>query len=744
MKQKGWLFLFIPLCLLFSIPLHGAEAENVSKKQPYRVPVVDAKIKVDGILEETAWQKALVLTLDYEVEPGENITPPVKTEVLLACDTKHLYVAFRAFDPNPSRLRAHFTDRDTIANDDYVGIVLDTFNDSRFSYGFCCNPYGIQFDYIASMGFQGNEWDGIWDSAGKIYEQGYQVEMAIPFSSLRFQHKKVDQVWGIDAVRSYPRNLRHLIGLFPRDRSNICYMCQAEKVTGFKNAKPGLNLEFDPTLSALLTQEREDFPQGKFVKRRSKLEPGLTARWSFTPNLTLTTALNPDFSHVEADAAQLDINTQFILFYPEKRPFFLEGLNIFSSRFYAVYTRSIVDPNWGIKLTGKEGRHAIGFFSVQDNVTNLVFPGSETSRTTSLDMHNIGTVLRYRYDVGRSSVLGLILTDREGEGYFNRVASIDGYVEFTRKDRIIFQYLCTQTRYPEHVAQQFNQPQGRFIGNAFDFLYRHDTEHFLIYAHYQNADPEFRTDLGFVDQTGIIIYDCGAGYTWRHNPGHWYTMIQIGSGYFHMLKSDKNLLQKVFSSWLTYSGPLQSLIDLRVTTGKRTYLGQEFDGRTLNVTARLRPSGSLLLGVSGAFGDQVDFLNAQAGKRASINPIIQFKMGAHLYLAFDHVFETLHVNAGRLYTANLSNLRLVYQFNRRTFLRTILQFANFNYNTQLYTLPMDPEFSHLFSQVLFSYKINPQTVLFLGYSDDYYGYSAVPLTQNNRTFFLKIGYALVL
>ena len=289
-----------------------------ASKEPHRVPRVTSKVRVDGVLDDEVWKKALKMEINYEVQPGENIKPPVRTEVLFAYSKTHLYVAFRAFDPNPSKIRATVSDRDRLGTDGFVAVILDPFNDSRRTYDFFCNPYGVQADMIESPDGGNIQWDAIWDSAGRITDWGYCVEMAIPFTSLRFPRSKEDQVWGVDAVRSYPRNVRHHIGLFPRDRNNNCYMCQAEKLIGFKGVSTPKNLEINPTLSSIYTQEREEFPDGKFAKKEGKVDPGFTARWSFTHNITLSATINPDFSNVEADVAQLDINKQFALFYPEK------------------------------------------------------------------------------------------------------------------------------------------------------------------------------------------------------------------------------------------------------------------------------------------------------------------------------------------------------------------------------------------------------------------------------------------
>jgi len=742
-KKVISLFLFIS-SVLFIIPGLETDLQGIPGISPTRIPKITGRVKIDGILNEKVWREALVIGLNYEVEPGENIKPPVKTEVLLAYDASRLYVAFRAYDHAPAQIRAHVTDRDNIWEDDYVGIILDTFNDSRCTYNFYCNPFGVQADQVIGA-IGDDEWDAIWNSAGRINRDGYSVEMAIPFSSLRFQKEKGEQIWRIDAERCYPRNLTHIMGIFPRDRDNNCYMCQAMQVIGFRGVRAGKNIELDPTFSTLVTYERESIPDGKFIKKTGKVEPGFTGRWRFTPNLTLSTAVNPDFSQVEADAAQLDINTQFALYFPERRPFFLEGASIFRfPTLITIYSRAVVYPNWGIKVTGKEGKHAIGFFSVQDSITNLLFPGTYRSRSTSVNMNNMSTVLRYLYDVGKSSNLGIVITDREGEDYFNRLLGVDGNLKITNKDLLTFQFIGSRTHYPEAVASEYNQPRGSFSGTAIDLFYQHKTEHIDFWGQYQKISPNFRSDLGLIRQAGFKAIDITGAYTWRHNPGHWYTILKIGSSYLHEIDQGGKLLLKAFQGRIKYNGPLQSCISFNVNIGKKSFMGVEFDDRYLDFDISLHPFGSLLMEFSGFFGDQVDIANGQAGRQLSFNPVIQYKIGRHLFVGVDHVFEKLNVNGGRLYTANLSNIRLIYQVSKRAFLRTILQYADFHYNPALYGFEIDPVFRHLFSQVLFSYKINPQTVLFLGYSDDYYGYDGISLKQNNRTLFLKIGYALVL
>ncbi|MCK4761231.1 MAG: carbohydrate binding family 9 domain-containing protein [Candidatus Aminicenantes bacterium] len=727
---------------VFILMTAAAFAAQETEKKPHRIPKVTSGIRLDGVLDEDVWKEALVLELKYEVIPGDSIPPPVRTQALLAYNKTHLLVAYRAYDPDPTAIRARITDRDNIQGDDFVAIVLDTFSDNQRRYIFFCNPLGVQKDLIESDSGGGAEWDAIWKSAGKITDWGYVVEKAIPFSSLRFQHKKGEQVWSFDLIRAYPRNVAHYIGFFPRDRNNNCYMCQAEKLVGFSGVVRSKNLELTPTLAAHLTQERENFPGGEFVEKDSKLEPGITANWSITPNLTLSGTVNPDFSNVEADIAQLDINKQFALFYPEKRPFFLEGGTLFNTRYQAVYTRALADPNGGIKLTGQEGVHGIGFFSVHDNLTNILIPSSQGSTWAFPDMSTLGTVLRYRRDIGKASNIGVLVTDREGEEYFNRVAGIDGNLRLSTKDRVLFQFLGSQTRYPGSIVTAYNQPDGNFWGSALDVLYTHVSRTFHWHVDYQHITQNFRADLGFMPQVDYRHLSLGLGHRWFRNPGHWFTQMNFSGTYQLEKNTGGNLLFEQFIIRFNYAGPLQSFLNMETYLGKKTYLGIEFDNNVILYNIGFQPSRSFVFAVFGKFGDQIDFTNVQPGKIFNLRPAMQVRFGSRFLFDFGHTYETLKVEGGRLYKANLTNLRLVYQFNKRFFLRTMFQYIDQRFNAALYPFALNPKYNHLFSQILFSYKINPRTVLFIGYSDDYFGFQGITLTQNNRTAFIKIGYAL--
>ncbi|MFC1650523.1 DUF5916 domain-containing protein [Candidatus Latescibacterota bacterium] len=722
---------------------------------PYRVPMINTPVKVDAVLDEPVWEEAVRIDANIEVRPGNNIPSPVKTEALLAYDMENIYVAIIAYDPDPSKIRATIKDRDQLNGDDWVLILFDTFNDQQRTYAFFCNPLGIQSDFIETPNESG-EFDTIWDSHGRITDEGYIVEMAIPFRSFPFQNTEGDQIWGFDVVRSYPRNVRHHIGAFPRDRNNNCYMCQAPKLIGFAGVKPGKNLEIDPTFSARLTQEREDETSGPFKEKDRMFDPGVTARWSVTPNMMLSGTLNPDFSQVEADAAQMDINTKFPLYYSEKRPFFVEGSEIFRSQFNLVHTRTLAEPDWGMKLTGKEGTHTIGFFSARDKVTPLVFPGAEGGDNTTLSMQSTGSVVRYKHDVGSSSYIGTTVSDREGDEYHNRVASVDSQLKFTSKDDLQIQLVGSNTAYSQDIADEFDQPDGDFGGAAYRLNYFHNTENYLFYGKYEAVESDFRTDMGFMTQAGYDYNEFGAQYRWRQGPGHWYTMISIMASHDMKRDSAGNILHKVYATRLNYNGPLQTYAELYSEFGKDRYEEEEYGANKVFLWSNITPTGSTNLGFSINGGDQIDFDNSRQGKQLTFTPRIEQKLGRHFTIVVDHRYQQMNVDSKRLYDANVSNVRFVYNFNRWAFLRLNLQNVDYARNLDTYLEEKREDFDantrKMFSQILFSYKINPQTVFFLGYSDNYCnrdytddrGRFDNSLIHTNRTIFTKIGYAFMM
>lgn len=744
------------LCAAASSAVVSADADPATTLPGERVhhgeiPRASGPIAIDGRLDETTWETALAIDLPYEISPGENIPPPVRTTCLLSYDDRQLYVAFRALDPEPSRIRAHVADRDSVFRNDYVGVVLDPFNDGRRGFNFMVNPLGVQMDSSASdvggaaaSGFgsaalapgEDSSWDALWTSAGRITGEGYVVEFAIPFTSLRFPRGNGIQTWGVVPYRAYPRDVMHRIRSVPRDRNRNCWFCQAGTVGGLSGMVPGRNIELTPTLTSARTDVRET-PDPTLQRGRREDDLGLSARWGVTPNLSLNAALNPDFSQVEADAARLSVNRRFALFFEEKRPFFLEAADVFATPIDAVYTRTVADPEWGAKLTGKEGRNALGVFVARDRVTNVLLPGPQGSDRLSLEEENTVGVARYRRDVGESSALGVLATVREGARYHNRVFGTDGFVRLGARDTVKWQALRSDTHDPDGARS--------FGGNALHAEYVRSSRDWSFWAEFEQHDRGFRADAGFVPRVDTRSADAGIERLLWGNAGHWFNTLRFQLWGQRTEDTDGRLLGKMVEGTVRYDGPLQSTLLLERSVGTTTFRGQPFDADSSRLFFNVRPTGDFTSSIEVEYYNEVDFASSRPGRVFSISPGITYNIGRHLYIQVDHGFERFRRDGATLYRANVSAVRCVYQFNVRLFLRAVLQReAVAPIDAPVFDGPgPGSSFRNLLGQYLLSYKVNPQTVFFLGYSEDRGGEGTADRILRDRTFFMKLGYAFV-
>jgi hypothetical protein len=728
------------------------DAAPVAAPRPtYRVERAAEPVKVDGMLDDGAWQRRATFELAYETFPGENVPPQVRTEGWIAYDTQNVYVAFRAHDPEPATIRARLTDRDRAFQDDFVGVVFDTFNDERRAFEFFVNPLGVQMDLMQAeiTGSEDDTWDTLWASAGRLTDEGFNVEMAIPFSSLRFPHSDGEQTWGLDALRIRPREQRRRIGLNPLPRGSNCYLCHESKLTGFAGVSPGRNLEFAPTLVADQASTRADFPNGSLENDDPEAEVGMTARWGITPNLTLNAAINPDFSQVEADAAQLQVNTQFALFFPEKRPFFLEGADLFQTRFETVYSRTIADPKWGLKLTGKEGKSAFGLILAQDRITNFLLPSSQGSDLASLDEENVSAMGRYRRDFLKASSYGFQVTGREGSDSDYASGTVGADVLFRWGDIHAFRIegFASQTEYPESIVADFGQPDGTIDDHALRVVYQRSGRIWFGYGLVLDVGKDFRADLGFIPQVDYRRYNGLLERNVYFDGKPWHR-VTLGTEIIEDREQDGDPLASSARFYGFVQGPREAWIRLRATAGDRTFAGRTFDEDSWDLFAESRLTKTIYAYVDSRFGGRVDFANARQGDETYLAPGIRLDVGRGLRLTLDHAYTRLSVEPddAELFTANVANFRASYQFNVRTFVRLITQVVDVERSASRYTVAVDPHTEDVFNQLLFSYKLNPQTVLFLGYSDNYSadGREVQDLTQENRTLFFKVGYAFVL
>jgi hypothetical protein len=748
-----------------------AFASSQALAAPTSIPRITQQPTIDGILDQDEWRSAVMYTLDYETDPAENVKPEVETKVYIAEDGETLYIAFEAFDPNHEEIRAYYRDRDRSYSDDFVGIVLDTFNDESRAYEFFANALGAQMDMIMNQNTgEDDSWDAIWDSAGQINQQGYVVEMAIPLNQLSFAQLD-KQTWGIDLVRFRPRSTRQRISVFAKDRDNNCYLCQTIKITGFENLTPSANLTVVPTLTAEKSENREyDRETGQLDDWKTSTndqEVGLDVKWGVTPNATLSATVNPDFSQVETDSTQFSVNQQFALFFEEKRPFFLESADYFNTQINTVYTRSIADPDAGLKYTGKHGNSTVGLMTGVDNVTNLILPSKDGSDRSSLKNQTTDAaeksnfaVARYSYDLGNASNVGVIATNRQGDQYNNSVFGVDAKYRLDNANRVSFQVLRSSTDYPEYVygfeEENDNSSQEpvalptAYSGNALNIGYNHDQRNWYAYSNYRYIDKGFRADLGFVGQVDFDKFVAGGGYTWFGEKGDFLNRIRVNGDWDITHDNQGQLLEKEAEMHINLNGPLQSYFHGGVVS-RDTVFRDKYHQETFYMNSfAMTPVDGFSFEIWRTAGDQIDYRHNQMGDVVDYGIWMKYNINKNLEFTLRNINANLDVPDGELYKLTAYDIKLTYQMDMKNRLRFTMQKGQTLKNVELYqryapegkTIGDIPERERAAMQLLYSHVINPQTVFYLGYSDDGYSDDKIKsIEKNNRQLFLKVSYA---
>jgi Domain of unknown function (DUF5916)/Carbohydrate family 9 binding domain-like len=509
----------------------------VNKKAPVRIPRSTAPPVIDGVLNDPIWQEAALFGDFIQTQPGDNVAPKHHTDFLMAYDSKNIYFAFRA-KQDRSTIRATVARRDNIWNDDYFILYMDTFNDKRQAYALGWNPLGIQADGTMTEG-RGEDYsvDIIMESKGVVTEDGFNIEVAIPFKSLRYEAGK-NKNWGLHVFRRVKYNNNELDSWMPNNRSINGSLIQSGHITGLEGVETTRQLEINPSLTVSQTGRRsrhtfDGNPNGRYVNEGVKADFGMTAKFSLSPTVTLDFAYNPDFAQVEADAPVSTANVRFPIFFAEKRPFFLERIDIFQSGMNVVNTRAIVDPDIALKLTGRRGKNTFGIMYASDNAPgNFSVDERESllicqrNRTISAFCPNerfvdenadIG-VIRVKRDVGRFHNLGFFATTYNFVDRHNHTAGFDGRFKLTPKVVAEFQILGTNSR-RNFYSPDLNQNRYR-TGNGFGyrgFIQRQDRNLYMeLAAGGRTAD--YRADVGFTSRTDTNSLSSFVRYETNRNP----------------------------------------------------------------------------------------------------------------------------------------------------------------------------------------------------------------------------------
>lgn len=762
----------IGLCLLLVIAsIAAAQEQEPQRNTQLTIPYLEGAATLDGVLDEPQWQQAATQSLLYVTEPYENTAAPVETEVFIYEDGTSLFIAFLAHDPNPEAIRAFYRDRDLIFGGDMVGVKLDTFNDSRLAYQFFVNPFGVQADVIENemTGRESEAWNAIWESAGQVTGQGYVVEMALPLRTMNFDEGLRTKVWGAEFLRFYPREDYMRISNIPRDRNNSCILCQLEEISGFENATQGNNLAVVPTVVAGKSRSRDVY-ETRDWNYDDNQEVGLDINWGITPEFTLQATLNPDFSQVEADVAQLSINNTFALFFDEQRPFFTENADYFPSNLNLIYTRNIGSPDFGAKVTGRVDDHSIGVFVADDVATTFLVPGNLGSSVAEIQESSNNAAIRYRYDFSSDLSIGVVSTLRKSDSYHNYVNGIDARYLITENDTLRAQFVVSETQYPEFLYRDFcsedcSVPQGfseealrtqrteAFTGQAFRINYRHEARDWFFRADHFSNGEDFRADLGFVSRVDRNTSVLGGGYYWW-NEDSWWNRIRINGDWDIAHNDDGELLEKELEAYVSIRGDYQSFAELGYLRRDRAGLridpsslaidgnSDRFVERQWRLFFETQPNEILYLNSFMSYGDQIDFANNRLGERIFFEGEVELNIGQHLYVGGYFLYNDFEADNQPLFTANLLDARFTYQFDARQFLRLIVSYSDIDRNPDNYIDTVDAESQDLGWQLLYSYKINPLTKFFIGFSDTSFNDdSLVRLTSEEQSVFMKFSYA---
>src|SRR6266849_3278564 len=499
------------------------------KAQPVRLPVFEKPPVIDGKLDDDVWKQAVVLKDFYQVQPGDNIAPSKPTEVMLGHDAKFLYIAFHCYD-EPDTVRANIAKRDNIFDDDYVGILFDTFNDQRKAYEFDFNPLGVQADGTWTDNNEDFNPDFVFESKGMVTTDGWTLEVAIPFKSLRYVAGK-DKLWGAHFFRRIKRFNNELDMWMPLNRDISSWLAQEGHLSGLEGISTERTLELIPSLTLSETGKRKGtltpaqlsaglLDPGRFVNEPITFDPGITGKFSITPNVTLDFAVNPDFAQVESDQLVVSANQRFPIFFPEKRPFFLEGIDIFNTQIAAVHTRSIVNPQFAVKLTGKIDRNTFGLLVASDKAPGNFTPEERlTADPRFIDKKASFGVLRLKHDIGKKdSFIGLLATYRRFVDQYNELGGFDSRLRINKQTTFSAQVLATHSRrnffYPD-LGQTLDRAQNGFIYAA---DYNMNGRHFGYDYSAVGRTRYYRADVGFNRRTNTNNHNLFVRYSSEPKP----------------------------------------------------------------------------------------------------------------------------------------------------------------------------------------------------------------------------------
>lgn len=727
-------------------------ADAGSSFRPLETPELNVRrapgpIEIDGELDDAGWADAARATGFSEEFPDSKAEPPVESEAWVTYDDEHLYVALVAYD-DPATIRRSVVDRDDMWSDDYFGILLDTYGDATWAYFLFANPYGVQGDSrFATAAGEDDDFDLVYETEARITDRGYQIEMAIPFESLRFPNRP-EQEWRATFWRTRPRDSRATYTWAAMDRDEECFLCQFGTLRGIRGVEPGGSFEVLPSLVAshASTLEDPEDPDLGLGEGDGDVDAALNLRYAHPSGITAEATVNPDFSQVESDVDQIDVNTTFALFFPEKRPFFIEGSDLYDTFFTVLYTRQINDPDGAVKSILRNGRTSVAYLGARDATTPILLPFQERSFVGSAG-ESVSNVVRARRTYGANSYVGGILTDRrfESGGGSGTNVGVDGVHRFLDKYRLEYQFVGSHTVEPDEAGAtarlgDFTFDDGAhtgvFDGETFSGFGQYTSlersaEHWNFDFDYWAASPTFRADNGFETSNDYRRFTMFHEYNVWPEDNPWLDRFTPDFRYVKRWSYDGVSKEQLIQPTLEFTFKSQTFVEVGYEWEDERFRDVDFDGMRrwfvyVNSDFSNRLTGGFFLQVGDeiarnldtpAMGDEVfleTWTTIKPIDRLTIEPSIQY--------------STLDVDGEEVFDGYIFRARTNLNFSRRLFLRLVTQWNDFSESFDV--------------EPLLTYKINPFTLFFVGSTQSFreFGEPHDRFVETDRQFFAKFQY----
>jgi len=664
------------------------------------------------------------ITSFTEAQPQDGATPTQHTDAYIGYDKQNLYVVWVCFDSQPGKIRAHMARREDIYQDDFVELTLDTFHDERHGLQFANNPLGIQADALWTEGGNGPDtsWDTVWNSSGRVTRQGYIVLQEIPFRSLRFRPLP-HQVWGVTFVRYIARNDEY--DFWPQVKASISGRLNQEGLlTGINEVSPGRNMQFIPYVSSRTYRSIDDRDPAnpRYASKTFDGKAGLDAKLVLHDSLVLDATFNPDFSQVESDDPQNTVNQRFEVYFPEKRPFFLENSNYFESlngfqSTRLLFTRRIADPEYGVRLTGKQGPWNIGVLFADDRSPGKIVPDNDPN----FGKRAYFTVGRISHDIGKNSSVGVIYTDREFNGAYNRVGGIDTNLRLGKNWTFLYRGVVSTT---------WNPTDGYLYGANHDVLLDGEGRRFTLVTEYQDIGANFRTEAGFVPRTDIRRTSTYYHFYWQpnrkflrwHGPelnaeriwDHTGTGVEYNfNGDYAFVLAGNTVVAPIFG---VESDTLRPQ-DFTGLPSNRKFI-QDIVGFVFRTSPIRQLAYNLKIFRQGAVNVVVpDGQLPNEGDETAINQTLTIKPTGSLQIDNTYILDrVVHNRLGHaVYNNHIIRSKWNYQYNRTLSFRLIAQYngllANPTYSSLQTTKNMNYDF-------LITYLVHPGTAVYVGFNSN--------------------------